>query len=284
MPGRRSSARGGVRRAIRWIVATVFASVLLACAAGTSPAQDAAMARHDLATSDDFRVRVSAALVLGRSHAAGSRESLERALNDPHPAVRAAAAAALGALGDAAAIPALERRAATEQAANAKAQMRSSIDQLRSGSPAWQGARYVVQMGDMRNNTSVRGDDLTRVLHNAAKARARALQGAIVTDGSENVLRLASQRHLPVVTLDGAITALTQDRAGANVTFHAQVEFALRKDQTLKGTLTGAATSFDSMQVLANKDRVTQLQNDAVDGAVQSALRGADSGLSLATK
>jgi HEAT repeats len=287
MAARPSFARRGARRSsrwIRWVTAALTTSVLLACAAGTAPAQDASVARQDLATSEDFRVRVSAALVLGRSHVAGSREALEHALNDPHPAVRTAAAAALGALGEAAAIPALERRAATEQAANAKAQMRASIDQLRAQSPTWQGARYVVQMGQMRNNTSVRGDDLTRVLHNAAKSRARAIQGAVVTDGSESVLRFASEKHLPVLTLDGVITSLTQARSGTTVTFHAQVEFALRKDQTLKGTLTGAATSFDSTQVLSNKSRVMELENDAVDGAVQSALRGADSGLSLATR
>jgi hypothetical protein len=139
-------------------------------------------------------------------------------------------------------------------------------------------------MGQMRNATNVRGDELTRVMNSAAKSRIRSLPGVVFTEGNPNVLRLAGRKHLPVLTLDGSITQLTQARAGTNVTFRAQVEFAMRKDQTLKGTLSGAATSYDSAQVLSNQARVAELQNDAVDGAVQSALRGADSGLSLAAK
>jgi hypothetical protein len=266
----------------------VFALALAVClslgAASASLAEDASVAQRDLARADDFRVRVSAALVLGRTHPPGAREALERALNDTHPSVRTAAAAALGTLGDGAAVPALERRLSTESAPNAKAQIQASIDQLRGASGAWQGARYVVQMGQMRNATNVRGDELTRVMHSAARSRIRSLQGVVFTEGNPNVLRLAGEKHLPVLTLDGSITQLTQARAGTNVTFRAQVEFAMRKDQTLKGTLSGAATSYDSAQVLSNQARVAELQNDAVDGAVQSALRGADSGLSLAAK
>src|ERR1019366_2783992 len=101
-------------------------------------AQDPAGALRDLTDSSDFRVRVSAALYLGRTHPVGAREALEHALSDAHPAVRAAAASALGSLGDPAAIAALARRASTEASESVKAQLQSSIDQLRRGGGAAQ--------------------------------------------------------------------------------------------------------------------------------------------------
>ena len=55
---------------------------------------------RELAEASDFRVRVSAALVLGHTRPDGAREALEEALGDGHPAVRVAVARALGTLGD----------------------------------------------------------------------------------------------------------------------------------------------------------------------------------------
>ncbi|HET6147304.1 MAG TPA: HEAT repeat domain-containing protein [Polyangia bacterium] len=56
-----------------------------------------------------YRIRVSAALVLGKLHQARSVPALVRALGDGHPAVRATAAQALGRIGDPSAGAALAR-------------------------------------------------------------------------------------------------------------------------------------------------------------------------------
>ena len=66
-----------------------------------------------------------------------------------------------------------------------------------------------------------------------------------------------------------------------SVQVQARVEFAVRREQTLRGTLSGAATTFGSSPTLSDQGR-RSLQDDAVDGAVQSALRGADQGLMVA--
>ena len=50
------------------------------------------------------------------------------------------------------------------------------------------------------------------------------------------------------------------------------------REKILKGTLSGAATTFGSSPTLSDVGR-RRLQDDAVDGAVESALRGADQGL-----
>ncbi|HEX3344569.1 MAG TPA: HEAT repeat domain-containing protein [Polyangiaceae bacterium] len=267
---------------------------LAACAATPRLAlgQDAAGAIRDLTDSSDFRVRVSAALYLGRTHPPGAREALEHSLGDAHPAVRVAAATALGSLGDPSAIPAMARREGAEPSASVKAQLQSSIDQLRraavTGDPAGAdphklapNVRYVVRLGAMRNPSGVRGEDLRRVLLVAARSRARALHGTAIVDADAALLAQATERHLPVLTLDGSVMQLTEARVEGSVQVQARVEFAVRREQTLKGTLSGAATTFGSGQIISDQGR-RQLQDDAVDGAVQSALRGADQGLMIA--
>ena len=266
-------------------------AVLAVCAATPrlALAQDPAGALRDLTDSNDFRVRVSAALYLGRTRPVGAREALEHALSDAHPAVRVAAATALGSLGDVAAIGALARRASTEPSASVKAQLQSSIDQLRRGITDDQpdahklaaNVRYVVRLGAMRNPSGVRGEDLRRVLQSAARSRARALHGTAIVDADAALLAQATERHLPVLTLDGSVMQVTEARVEGSVQVQARVEFAVRREQTLKGTLSGAATTFGSGQVISDQGR-RQLQDDAVDGAVQSALRGADQGLMIA--
>src|SRR5262245_13790554 len=98
------------------------ACLALGAAMPVSTADDSTAFR-DLATGTDFRLRVAAALALGKSTSPGARAALEKALGDAHPAVRAAAAAALGALGDGRSIPALKAALAGEAAANVKAQI-----------------------------------------------------------------------------------------------------------------------------------------------------------------
>jgi hypothetical protein len=259
-------------------------------------AQDPAGALRDLSQSPDFRVRVSAALYLGRIKPAGAREALEVALADAHPAVRVAAASALGALGDATAITALARRLGSESSASVKAQIQSSIERLRSGVAADQGGppaddaprrqlgpnvRYVVRLGVMRNPTGIRGDEMRNVLHDAARSRARFLKGAAVVDVDPALIAQATERKLPIITLDGSLMQLAESRVAGSVQVQARVEFAVRREQILKGTLSGAATTFGTSPTLSDLGR-RRLQDDAVDGAVESALRGADQGLIVA--
>jgi HEAT repeats len=284
---------GDMRLSRRTLVGGILCGVVLAVAPRVALAQDPNNALRELADSPDFRVRVSAALYLGRTHPAGAREALERALGDPHPAVRVAVASALGTLGDPAAIGALARHAAGESSASVKAQLQTSMDQLRRGitadaPEASDGARklgpnvrYVVRLGAMRNPSGVRGDELRRVLQDAARSRARAIKGAAVLDVDGGLVAQATQRKIPVLTLDGSLMQLTEARVEGSLQVQARVEFAVRREQTLKGTLSGAATTFGNGPGVSDQGR-RQLQDDAVDGAVQSALRGADQGLLVA--
>ncbi len=271
-------------RRLRSIAAGAIVTMLLVTAtARISPAADPAAAVRDLASDPDFRVRATAAFYLGKAHPGGARDALVRALSDVHPSVRTAAAAALGTLGDAAALPGLEKAKGKETSASVKAQMQSSIDALKKGAAAVQGARVVVRLGSMRNNTTLRGDALGVVLGVAVRTRAAAVPGLVVTE-DEAVMREAVLRKIPVVMLDGTVMGLTEGRDKGNVTYRAQVEFTVSRDQSLRGLLRGAATSYDSLKALGDHARIAALQNDAVDGAVQSALKDADTGIARAVK
>ena len=87
-----------------WSIALTATLLLLSCAA---PAQSLQSSIGKLRSNDDFRVRVQAALELGKSSDPSVRAPLEQALEDRKPAVRAAAAAALKAHGDKRSIAAL---------------------------------------------------------------------------------------------------------------------------------------------------------------------------------
>ena len=268
--------------------------------ARVSTAEDTNPAMRELAESGDFRVRVSAALVLGHTHPSGAREALEGALGDFHPAVRVAAARSLGALGDVAALPALQRRLAEDSSASVTAQLRVAIAQLHRAAESEAAAadgtshrlspaiRYVVELGMMHNRTSVkgeRGEQLERALGEAARVRAHAMRGTAVVEceGDDSLRQQAAERHIPIITLDGNLTQVTLARVGGGTQVQVRVEFAVRRGQTLKGTVSGAATSFGPGTELSEEGR-RKLEDGAVAAAVQSALRGADDGLLVAAR
>jgi hypothetical protein len=285
---------GRLSRAARAWWCAVLLTMAGVTVAPVLPAQDGSAAIRELADSNDFRVRVTAALVLGRTRPPGAREALEHALTDPHPAVRIAVTTALGAVGDPDSLPALERRLQSEPSPGVVAQLRSTIAALRRGpatDPEDDGSprdlpsnvRYVVKLGTMRNVAGVRGEDLRRVLRDSTRTRARELKDAAVLENDSPLLALAQRRHLPVVTLDGNVTQLLESRVASSMQVQAHVEFTVRRDQTLRGTLSGGATTAGSGPSISEEGR-RHLEDEAVDGAVQSALRGADQGLMIAAR
>ena len=58
----------------------------------------------------------------------------------------------------------------------------------------------------------------------------------------DDLIAQASERRLPIITLDGSLMQLAESRVAGNVQVQARVEFAVRREQILKGTLSGAAT------------------------------------------
>lgn len=268
------NARSVLRRVVRASIVVAFVTTLT----NHSIAQD-----RELAESPDFRVRVQAALRLGRNGAA-ARVDLENGLRDAHPAVRIACAAGLGNIGDPASIPALERAAKSETSPTVKTSMNDTIAKIKSvanvksASPvtptSLANARYVVQLGTMKNVSGMRGEDLDGIMRQAARAKAGTIKGAVIIDGSDpSVIKSATEKRIPVLQVDGNLTKLTSTVGTDGATIvSAKVDMAIRKvpGQTLKGTVSGSAAGSGGSH--ASESGITDLQNRVVGGAVESAV------------
>lgn len=268
--------------------------VLLVFAALTISSHSVALDR-DLADAPDFRVRVQAALRLGRG-GASNRPDLEKGLKDPHPAVRVACAVGLGNIGDAGAIPALEAAIRAETFASAKQTMSEQVTKLKSVASSGAGtnnpgaalssAKYVVQLGQLRNTSGVRSGDLDAVMRQAAKQKAGIIKGAVVLDGSDTaLLQQASAKQIPVLQLDGNLTKLTQSRGSdGGVIVSASVDLTIRKvpQQILKGMVKGNASATGDSRT--SKSSMQELENRAVGGAVESAMNSVGSDIATLAK
>jgi hypothetical protein len=284
------------RRAIRRLAAMVLVLASVTTS-GHSIAGD-----RELTESSDFRVRVQAALRLGRTGGTSARADLEVGLRDAHPAVRVACAVALGTMGDASAIPALQQAMRTESFPSAKTSMKGTIDKLRAGGAAGaaaagatsapvdpsagvEKAKYVVQLGAMRNTTGQRAD-LDSVMRSAARAKAGSIKGAVVLDNPDAaILRRAGERKIPVLLVDGSLTRLSQSTGrDGGLIVSAQVDLSIRRvpQQTLKGMVSGNASASDDARN-ANKG-LNELQNRAVNGAVESAMSSVGSEIAALAK
>ncbi len=267
---------------------SVLVGLLIGSAGLLLPRSAAASPIDDLASNGDFRVRMSAALIVGRTKITGAKAALEAALSDAHPAVRAAAASGLVELGDLGSIAALAARASVEPNSDVKITLTASADKLRARdkndrkkSSGPDAAKYVVQVGAMRNLSTVKSKELPLVLRGATKQVAiTRLQNAAVIDESEAQL-LKTFKKLPLLRLDGQLRTLQQAEQGGHLTMRAQVEFSVLRNQALKATFSGSATAGGALSQNAGQ-ALFDLQKRAVENAVASAMGSAEAGFRAA--
>jgi HEAT repeats len=266
-----------------WGIGRVAASIVTALAVTissvpVSTADDLSSLSRDVASGADFRLRVGAALSLGKSKSRAALAPLVAALDDPSPAVRVAAAAALGVLGHKDAIEALRTHLTSESSQVVRSQLKGAIEKLQGGREGDErAARVLVKLGQLKNLTGVRGLQLIEVFRGATRANASALPGVEVLSDATEGKHESEARKLPLLVLDGVVNQLAQGSSGTQVTVSAQVEFVFRKmpEHALTGSITGAARARDSSKILQDQTLVAQLENQALQGAVESAMRGA---------
>ena len=242
----------------------------------SSPARadDDAVALRNLATSSDYRVRVLAALALGKSRSAAARPALEKALADVSPAVRVAVGAALGSLGDPRAVRALRAALANETVVNARQEYEKSIQQLvpvSVGRP-----KYLVALGKLENKSPIASPVLALALKDATRARMSQVPGVELVPEGANVGNIGRSRGLPAFQVDGQLTDLSEKQDGRDVGFAARVEYTIRRmpDNALKATVTGMAKLLARAADVKGPREIQQLQMDSLTAAVDSALKG----------
>ncbi len=266
----------------RVVVPALLVVLFVARVPWTAPAAaDPVSLERDLAGSPDPRVRARAALLLGRKPAERAvRMALENALRDPAAVVRTAAAAGLGVMGDPGSINALRARLDVETDPAVKSALERSVSAIQTsvGASASNAAatRWFLRAGGAKNSSAVRTPGVTAALDSALRQHMAQVPGATLTDNAPP--------GSPFVQMDGVLLSLTSATHGQSMTVRAEVEISMRKlpEHALRGTLTGSATTLADPKIA--RDALDRLRGEVIDGAVQSALRGAEQGLIAAAK
>jgi len=239
-----------------------------------------------LRSSDDFRVRVQAALELGKSADPDALDPLTGALGDPNASVRAAAAAALGELGDASAIPALKEHRLDRSDA-VRRQIKTTLASLSAqadGGP--RKARLLVKLGMMKNQTGVRSKQIELELEHESRRKLHELPGVRVLEQTADSKVEAEKTKLPVVMVSGHIQRLQASRDGTDVVYSASVEYVLHTmpDESIAAKVSGSASGTLTQDEAKNETRATELRHQVLGAAIASALRRAPRALLAAAR
>jgi len=268
----------------RWLFCIAVFALSIVVASPTSVAQGRAQTVKELKKGTDFRVRVVAALTLGKLRDPSAVRPLEAALRDRHPAVRAAAAAALGKIGVPKSAKALAAAAAVEKQPSVKRQMKAVIKRLKPKA-ASKNARFVVQLGTMKNRSSVKSAAANKAFRKTTMAKMRSLPGAVFLSG-RGAVASGKNKKLPMLALDGTLTKLSSGRSGKDVSYSAKVEYVIKRmpQSALKGSISGSAKALADARSIKSRGDHESLQTDAVTAAVESAMKRAPTALAAAAK
>lgn len=263
-PGRNYLNRSNRRS---WTRALAILAVLLSSELGFGGGTLSQLMRQ-LATASDFRVRLQAALELGKFKGKNVRVALERSLRDPSPAVRASAAAGLQSHGDRSAIPALSALASDPSGA-VRRQAQTAIETLRA---AGVGASYVVQIGRVRSAPEMSTEAFGQSVQRVARDSLGRLPGVVLATEAGPL-----DEALPTLSFDGTVASVSQGPRGELFAVSARVEFVISQlpGRVLKGRIRGAATVHSERAAAGRKSDVQRLRREAVEAAAASALSDA---------
>jgi HEAT repeat protein len=170
-------------------LARMLAGSLLAMAFAEAPAalaESRVEALKKRLGDDEFRVRTQAALSLGDTKDDAAVPPLCGALDDSEPAVRSAAAAALGKLGKKEGLPCLKAKESGEANASVKSQIAKSIKLLSGGAAPSANARTYVAIGKITNKTTRSASDVESLVREAATSKLGTMDGYAVAPAGES--------------------------------------------------------------------------------------------------
>jgi hypothetical protein len=134
-----------------------------------------------LLQDESYKVRVQAALVLGRLGERRAVPSLVKALADANPTVRAVAAQSLGRLADAAALEPLRKLLAADTSAFVKREAQGAIRTIESAAQP----RWFVRVGPLANRSSYQGEDALKAFREAMLRELARVPGVALDRGDK---------------------------------------------------------------------------------------------------
>lgn len=192
-------------------------ALVLTAAAAHAASPDAAkvdeLCRAVVDTSSNYKVRVQAALVLGKLGDAKAVQPLIKALGDENRTVRGIAASALGQLGDQAALDPLRDLMRRESDSFVKGQAEKAVAALAAGPAAKKGAKVYVNFGGFVGGVKSAGPEASKILHDALSRELGKLPIVTLT------LSPADQHNfgksgMSGFYIDGNITKLDESGSG----------------------------------------------------------------------
>ncbi len=234
----------------------------------------------------DFRVRVSAALQLGKSLTGDAAAPLEAALDDSNASVRAAAAAGLKNLGDQKALSVLKAHRADRSEA-VRAQVLAAIKSLEEERTTGPKPKVLIKIGIMKNESGVKSRRIESELADSSRRKLSELPGVrvLAADGSSTS---AAQKpsSVPMVMVTGNISELTALREGRSITYSASVEYVLHTmpEQAIAAKVSGRASATASAQDADDASKLAEIRRSVLEAAIASALRRAPPALQAAAR
>lgn len=261
----------------RPLLAALF--LLVAAPAFAKPALDELISQ--LKEGKDFRVRVQAALQLGKTVDPAAFGPLVSALDDDNASVRAAAVAALESLGDMRAIGPLKEHRLDRSDAVRK-QIKSTLAELEAQALDAPKPKVLVKLGIMKNGSGVKSKRIESDLAVASRQKLNELPGVKVLGEGDD----GAGRKTPVVMVTGTVEQLKAAREGAAIVYTAKVEYVLHTmpDQSIAAKVSGSASAQASEQEANDQTRSAQLRKDVLEAAIASALRRAPPALIAAAR
>ncbi len=269
------------RRSLLSLAVLLSVSSALATPAGLDELSD------QLKNGSDFRVRVSAALQLGKSLTGDATAPLEAALDDRHASVRAAAAAALKNLGDQASLEVLKAHRGDKSEA-VRAQIAAAIKSLEEERETGPRTKVLVKIGIMKNDSGVKSKKIESELADSSRRKLGELPGVrvLAADGSAGNNLNAVVEKLPLVMVTGNVSELKASREGRSIVYSASVEYVLHTmpEQSIAAKVSGRATATASEQDAGDASKLAELRRTVLEAAIASALRRAPPALLAAAR
>jgi len=265
--------------------ATLVLSLLsLSTAAVAAPKSDELITK--LLEGNDFRVRVQAALELGKGkNEPDVVEALIRALDDANASVRAAAAAALKNLRARNALKAL-RAHQNDPSDAVRSQIKATISSLEQADQSSGKTEVLVKLGKMRNSTSVKSTNIETQLAAESRKKLGELPGVEVLNDNADLAKESKKKKAPVVLVEGAVQKLKASREGQDIVYSAAVEYIVHTmpEQSIAAKVTGSASATLSQEEAKDQARAAELRRSVLEAAIESALRRAPRALLAAAR
>ena len=173
-----------------------------------------------LRSDESYKVRVQAALVLGKLKDRRAVRPLMQALKDENPTVRAVAAQSLGALGDASAVAALRVSADTDESDFVKREAEGALRKIRGGeatrATGGGAARFFMAVGPLARGSKKVDKGAIEVFRSALLKELGKTPGVTLEPGGD--------KGRTAYWVDGNIVRLTVQTGGGGVEISCDVK------------------------------------------------------------